>query len=122
MVKLSTEYSLKTTGNAYAIKADVIKDTVGKSGVVQIPISIVDKDGNTVYAADNEITVSINGKAVLLGLESGSSTSHEDYKSNKRIALHGKLIAYVLLEKNAGNVTIEFSSPGLQSRKLLLND
>jgi beta-galactosidase len=94
----------------------VIKDAIGKSGVVQIPINIIDKEGNTVYAADNEITVSIKGNAVLLGLESGSSTSHEDYKSNNRKALHGKMIAYVLVENNAGNTTIEFSSPGLQSQ------
>ena len=115
-----TSSLLKTTGEAYAVKAIPIKDATGKSGIIQIPISIVDKEGNTVYAADNEITVSINGKAVLLGLESGSSSSHEDYKNNKRKALHGKLIAYVLLEKNAGNTSIEFSALGLQSQKIEL--
>ena len=114
------ESLLKTTGDAYAIKAAVIKDEAGKSGVVQIPLSIVDKDDNTVYAADNEITVSITGKAVLLGLESGSSSSHEDYKANKRKALHGKMIAYLLLEKNAGNVTVDFSAAGLQSHKITI--
>jgi len=117
-----SESSLKTTGEAYAIKTDVIKDDISKSGVVQIPLSIVDKDGNIVYAADNEVTVSVNGKAVLLGLESGSSSSREDYKSNRRITLHGRMIAYVLLEKNAGKVLVEFSAPELQTTKLLLND
>lgn len=115
-----SESSLKTTGNAHTIKADVIKDNIGKSGVVQIPISIVDKDGNTVYAADNEITVSITGNAVLLGLESGSTSSHEDYKGNKRKALHGRMIAYVLHEENAGNATIEFTAQGLQSKKITI--
>ena len=114
------ESSLKTTGDAYAIKAAVIKDEAGNSGVVQIPISIVDKGGNTVYAADNEITVSITGKAVLLGLESGSSSSHEDYKSNKRKALHGRMIAYVLLEKNAGKVNVELTAAGLKSQKITI--
>ncbi len=111
---------LKTTGDAYAIKAHVIKDTTGKSSVVQLPVSIVDKDGNTVYAAENEITVSINGKAVLLGLESGSSSSHENYKSNIRKVLHGRMIAYILLEKNAGKVSVEFSAAGLQSGKITI--
>ena len=113
-------FHLKTTGDAYAMKAVVIKDTEGKSGVVQIPVSIVDKNGNTVYASENEITVSIKGNTVLLGLESGSSSSHEDYKGNKRKALHGRLIAYVRLENNTGNTTIEFSSTGLQSQKMIL--
>jgi beta-galactosidase/beta-glucuronidase len=115
-----SESSLKTTGVAYAIKAAVIKDAIGKSNVVQIPINIVDKDGNTVYAADDEITVAITGKAALLGLESGSSSSHEDYKGNKRKAVHGKMVAYALLEKNAGNVTVEFTAAGLQSQKITL--
>jgi len=116
--KIVSGYSLKTTTPPVAINAFVIKDTIGKSGVVQIPVSIVDKDGNVVYDADNEITVSIKGNAVLLGLESGSTTSHEDYKSNKRKALHGKLIAYVSLEQTAGSTSIEFSAAGLQSKKI----
>jgi len=118
--KAVTAYALKTAGDAYAIKTDVIKDTMGKSGAVQIPVSIVDKDGNPDYAADNEITVFIDGKAVLLGLESGSSASHEDYKSNKRKVVHGKMIAYILLKKNTGNTTVRFSSPGLQSQTVTL--
>jgi hypothetical protein len=71
-----------------------------------------------VYAADNEITVSITGKAVLLGLESGSSSSHEDYKANKRKALHGRMVAYVLLEKNAGKVNVGLTAEGLKSQRI----
>jgi beta-galactosidase len=115
-----TQSSLQTGGNAYAIKAIVIKDTIGKSGVVQIPLSIVDKNGSTVYDAENEITVSINGNANLLGLESGSTSSHENYKNNKRKTVHGKMMAYVLLPKNATNITVEFAAEGLRSEKIKL--
>ena len=115
-----TGYSLKTAGDAYAVKADVITDTIGKSGVVQIPVRIVDKDGAVIYNAGNEITVSINGDATLLGLESGSSTSHEDYKGNKRKALHGRIIAYIRIPKNAGNTTVQFAAKGLQPQTVSL--
>ena len=60
------------------------------------------------------------GSAILLGLESGSSTGHENYKSNKRKALRGKMIAYVLLKDDAGNATINLSSAGLQSQEIIL--
>ena len=90
--------------------------------MVHIEITVVDKNGQPVYNSDNEIAINIEGSATLLGLESGSSSSHEDYKSNKRITLHGRMIAYVLLEKNAGKVLVEFSAPELQTTKLLLND
>ncbi|MFT3704563.1 MAG: glycoside hydrolase family 2 TIM barrel-domain containing protein [Agriterribacter sp.] len=114
------ENVLKTSGAAQAIKATVIKDEIGKTNIVQVPIHIVDKDGVPMYAADNEITATITGNAILLGLESGSSSSHEDYRSNKRKALHGKLIAYVMLQKNTGDVSVQLSSPGLQSQTVQL--
>ncbi len=119
--KSSASYTLKTAGAAYAIKAVVEKDLVGKTGLTHVIISVVDKDGNTVYDADNEATFAITGKATLLGLESGSETSHEDYKASKRKALHGKLMAYVLKEPSAKPVTITISSAGLQAAKLVLN-
>lgn len=112
---------LKTTGAVYALKAIAEKDGIGKSALVHVLISIVDKDGNTVYDADNEATVTITGKATLLGLESGSDTSHEDYKANKRKALHGKLVAYILNKPGTQPVTITISSAGLQPAKLILN-
>jgi hypothetical protein len=118
--KAVANYSLKTAGDAYAIKAAIIKDTAGRSNIVQVPVSIVDKEGSVIYNAENKITVTINGSAMLLGLESGSLSSHEDYKGNSRKAMNGRMIAYLMLLGNSGNVTIEFSSPGLRSEKITI--
>ena len=111
---------LKTTGEAYALKASAVKDTIGKTNLVQVIINITDKDGNSVFQADNEIAVSLSGGAVLLGLESGSHISHEDYKLDKRKALHGRLVAYVQLPKSARNAEAVISSPGLRSQTIKL--
>ncbi|TKK65311.1 glycoside hydrolase family 2 protein [Ilyomonas limi] len=113
-------HSLQTTGTAYAIKAVAEKDSVGRTNLAQIIISVTDKDGNTVYNADDEITVMLKGDAVLLGLESGSHTSHEDYKANKRKALRGRLIAYIQVNNNAKNVEVVIISPGLQPTTIRL--
>jgi hypothetical protein len=56
----------------------------------------------------------------LLGLESGSTTSHEDYKANHRQALHGKLIAYIQTNGKPGNITIQFSSQNLKPASITL--
>ena len=112
--------SLVTTGTAYALNAKVEKDTIGKTNLTQVIINITDNNGHPVYNAEDEITISLTGNAVLLGLESGSNTSHEDYKSNKRKALHGRLIAYVQVNNNAKNAEAVISSPGLQSKKVKL--
>ncbi len=45
--------------------------------------------------------------AELLVLESGSLVSHEDYKANKRKALHGKLLAYLQTAQKKGEVKVK---------------
>jgi beta-galactosidase/beta-glucuronidase len=117
----NTTYSLKTTGEATSINAYAEKDTIGKTNLVQVIIQINDKAGNRVYNADNEITVTLPRGAVLLGLESGSTTSHEDYKANKRKSLHGRMIAYIQLSTSAKHADVVISSPGLSSYTIKLD-
>jgi hypothetical protein len=83
--------------------------------VAHIEIFAKDKAGHSVYEANNEITIDIQGPAILLGLESGDLSSHEDYKSNKRKLYNGRLLAYVQSTGKPGAVKITISSPGLQS-------
>jgi hypothetical protein len=118
----SNTHTLKTAGEAYAIKAVADRKSFNKSQkqLAHIEISIVDKLGIPVFLADNEITVGIEGSAQLLGLESGSSVSHEDYKSNKRKAFHGKLLAYIQSQKNPGTCKLRISSPGLKEQVIEL--
>jgi beta-galactosidase len=73
-----------------------------------------------VYTATDEVTVSIAGPAKLLGLESGSNSSHESYQSNKRKALHGRLLAYVQTTGKPGNVQVQFNAANLKSPTITL--
>ncbi|MEO5592039.1 MAG: sugar-binding domain-containing protein [Chitinophagaceae bacterium] len=115
-----THYTLKTADEPYAIKAVADKNSFDKSKkqLIHIEINIADKNGTTVYNAENEVTISIEGPATLLGLESGSSISHEDYKSNKRKTLHGKLLAYIQSMQKPGTIIIKIASPGLKEQLL----
>lgn len=107
---------LRTAGEAYAIKALTDKHHFdnSKKQLAHVEINIVDKDENIIYNADNEITVNIDGPAILSGLESGNMVSHENNKSNKCKALHGKLMAYVQSTQKSGPVKIKLTSPGLK--------
>lgn len=113
---------IKTSGDAYAINATSDASTLqrNKKSLAHIEISVLDKNGNPVPIADNEIEVSIDGPASLLGLESGNSVSHEDYKSNKRKLFNGKLLAYVQSAQKPGVITVKISSPGLQEKIIRL--
>lgn len=113
-----SSYTIKTAGEPYAIKAKADRTSFAQSKkeLAHIEMDIVDKNGIAVYAAENEITVNIEGPATLLGLESASLTSHEDYKANKRKALHGKLLAYIQSTQKTGPVKVTISAAGLQAQ------
>ena len=113
--------TLTTAGDVYTIKSNVYKN-VGKkeSTIRQIELQLIDKKGNPVYQQDHEITIHIDGAAKLLGIESGSLTSHEDYKMNKRMTLDGKLIAYVQKKTTANKVRVTIETTGLQSKTIVL--
>jgi beta-galactosidase len=110
-----TTCKLVTAGEPYAIKISE-QQPAGKNGLHQVIAEIVDKQGNLVYGADNEVTVSIKGNAELLGLENGDYLSHEAYQSASRKIYHGKLLAYIQPKSNASKFTVTFSSPGLTSQ------
>ena len=61
----------------------------------------------------------LRDRGKLIGLESGSLTSHEDYKSHKRRALDGKLLGYIQAWEK-GIITLAISSPGLRSFEIQL--
>lgn len=114
----AADYRLKTSGEPVAIKAISDKTTLSRSRkeLAHITIDIVGKNGVTVYDANNEISINIEGPAELLGLESGSSTSHEDYKAGKRKAFNGKLLAYIQSKPKNGVIKLTITSPGLETK------
>lgn len=107
--KQAAHYQLQTAGAPAALKATVEKD---RSGLVQVAIHIEDTNGLLVNKADNEIQVTTQG-AVLLGLESGSISSHEDNKGNTRKAVNGRLKAFVMKNHAAQPASITIASQGL---------
>lgn len=114
--------TIKTAGEAYQLKA-IVDNVIFNSktkGLSQIEVNVTDKNGNPVFTSDDEITVSVTGPAKLLGLESGSSTSHESYKASQRKALHGRLLAYVQTNGKAGNVKVQLSSAKLRPSTIIL--
>ncbi len=118
-----SEHQLVTAGKAYAIKASAdISAFARTKSLAQVVLDITDQKGTLVFNAENEVSVKVEGPAELIGLESGSSTSHEDYKAAKRNALHGKLLAYIQWKHNPGTVKITLSSPGLLSKTITLNN
>jgi beta-galactosidase len=113
-----SRHVLKTTDAPAAIQATAYPSTAKAPGLAQIEVRIVDKNGNPVVAAINEVTVTVTGPAKVLGLESGDPASHENYQAPKRLAYHGQLLVYV---QTQGPVTVTLQAPGLTSKTLALD-
>lgn len=114
--KAVANYTLKTAAEATQLNVAVDRTSLPASthSVVHVAIHATDAAGITVPAADNEVTIAIDGPARLIGLESGDLSSHEDYKASKRKVYRGKLLAYIQGTK-PGLVKVTISSPGLKT-------
>lgn len=120
--KIESSYTIKTSGQPYAIKAYTDINKFSKPGeTAHLFIEVIDETGNPVKLADNEITVKIDGDANLLALESGDNADMGNYRDNKQRVYRGKLLGY-LRSIGEGPVKIDITSPLLKPAKIVLND
>ena len=120
--KQVTQYTLNTTGKATAIKANVYKERQDKGTPLitdsnclqQIEVAITDEKGQMVYAADNAVTATVTGGAVLKGIENSDANDVSDYHAATRKANHGVLIVYVQPPPKGGAYEVKLESPGLE--------
>jgi beta-galactosidase len=117
--KFAQEMKLSTTGKPSKIFAKADKKMIhgNPDDAVEVEISIQDDQGRIVGTATNLLTVAVDGPGRLIGLESGSLSSHEDYKANSREAVGGKLKAYVQ-GTGRGQIKITVKGANLQPSEL----
>ena len=117
------EYELKTTGDPAKIIAtcDKLNLQANRTDLAHIIVNLCDKDGNTVYSAENNITCEIDGPVRLIGMEDSKPSNIENYKDNTQHAYHGKLLIYLQATDMPGTVTIKLSSPDIEDAFVELN-
>ena len=119
--KVVLEEEIKTTGEAAAINLETDKTGFnGRRDVVHCEIKIVDKDGAVVPVAQNEVTVSIEGAARLMGLDNSHPGDLTQMQSPVRKVFAGMALAIIKSTKDTGTATVTVSSPGLKSAQVKL--
>lgn len=119
--KEESQYTIKTSGRPYALKASIDKGTLSANHrTAHVFVEVVDEEGNLVNLADNDITCRIQGPARLLGLENSDNNDISSLTDNHQRAYRGKLLAYVQTNGKAGDIRITFSSPLLQDAEITL--
>ena len=78
----------------------------------QLLVEVIDKSGRRVKSALNDVTCTVEGPAVLLGLEGSNNTDMSDYRDNHQPVYHGRLVSYIR-RNGEGKVRVTFSADGL---------
>lgn len=120
--KKVTQDVLKTADEAIRMVAKSNKKTLvaDMKDMLLIEITLVDKNGNPVYDADNTISVNVMGNGSLTGIDTGDMFYTGIFKTNIRKAYKGKLLLTVKSADTAGKISIELESEKLESLKLQL--
>lgn len=105
-------------GDAHEIHLKTEKNTLLANGVdlLFVEINMKDADGNIVENANNRVSILVNGKGRLVGLDNGDSTDYDQYKGISRRLFNGKLMAIIASTCEAGTIEIEVGSKGLATK------
>ena len=83
-------------------------------------VEVHDAQGRVVPITDNEVTFKVSGAGKLIGTGNGDPTNQEPDKGTSRKAFCGLCMALVQSAKTAGSITVEATSPGLESASVTI--
>jgi beta-galactosidase len=106
--------ALQTTGAAVRLAAAAYRGLLRADGedIAQVAIEVTDAAGLRVPDASPMIGVTVDGAAVLLGLENGDLADNTDYSARERRAFRGRLLAYVRSNGSPGPITVRCHAGG----------
>lgn len=85
-----------------------------------VVIEFIDKDGNVVPLAANDLTVDVSGAGILQALGNADIKECDPYFDNTHKAWMGRALAVVRPSGKKGKAIIKVSSPGLASKSVTL--
>jgi beta-galactosidase len=106
---------LQTSGDAakMILTPDRKKLSANGQDLSFITIEVTDKDGKLKSNAQNQLHFSINGPGVIAGVDNANLKDVDSYVGTARKAWHGRALVVIRSTKNAGDITLTVSTPGL---------
>ena len=108
--------SVRTASEPYAIRLTPDRSEINADGtdLSYVAVEVVDKDGNLCPLAENEIVFEVDGAGFNAGVDNGSPTSLEPFKSDRRKAFYGKAMLIVQNDGKEGKIRVNATSPELK--------
>jgi beta-galactosidase len=112
----------ETTGTPAKLVMHADRQEISADGedVAMFVVEVRDEQGRVVPITENEVTFSVSGNGKLVGVGNGDPTNQEPDKGTSRKAFSGLCMGLVQSTKGAGDITVEATSPGLQSAKVTI--
>ena len=113
---------IKTAGKPFKIELIADRKIIKADGkdLSFITARVLDKDGNLVPDANNQISFSITGNATIAGTDNGYQADTVSLISHKRQAWKGMTLSIIKSAVKKGNSTLTATSPGLLSGTIAL--
>ena len=105
----------ETTGAPARLVVHADRKWISADGedVVVFDVQAVDAQGRPVPTADADIAFAVSGSSAIIGVGNGDPSSHEADKAERRRLFNGRCVAIVQATREAGQIQIVASSPGL---------
>ena len=106
---------LQTSGNAAGIKLIPDRTRISADGqdLSFISIEVTDTKGKLQPNAQNQLQFSINGPGIIAGVDNADIKDLDQYVGNSHKAWHGRALIVIRSTRNAGDIMLKVSSPGL---------
>ena len=105
---------LKLTAEDAALKSDGYD-------LAFVVIQAVDREGNPVENARDQVRVTVRGGGRLIGTDNGDSTDPDSYKSGVRRLFGGKLLAIIASSGRKEDTLVRAESPGCPAASLVIS-
>ena len=114
--------SVTTTGDEAKLEVSVDRSTISADGadLAYVTVSVLDKDGNIVPDATNNVKFEVTGAGELAAVDNGSSPDWQSYRDDNRDAWAGQLIGIVRADKTGGDITVKVSADGLEGASVTI--
>ena len=120
--KVVARHRLETTGEAKTLQL-IPDDIVWKADgtdLMHVRVYAVDRKGRRVFAAQNELTFTIEGDARIVAVDNGNLYSHELHTGNVRRLYDGSALVILRAGHTSGKVTLTATdAEGMQAKATL---
>ncbi len=118
--------TLVTAGEPAAVRVEVDRTSLPADGrsVAHAIVSVVDANGNGVYAANHAVSVQVTGAGRLLGVDNGDLNDPTPLSSHTKAVNDGQVLVLLQAGDAPGSIHLTASAPGLSgaSLRLLVQD